>query len=79
MRNDQIEISAPIEVSATVSFWIDRDQWSAADEDTRRAIVNAELDKIQHSFDNGDHGDFYCQIIGADPAERTEYDPAKDT
>lgn len=74
----KIEISAPVEVIATVSFWIDRDEWNASDEDTRRAIVNAELDKIQQSFDNGDHGDFYCQIVSTNPAFRNEYDPAKE-
>ncbi|RWB40497.1 MAG: hypothetical protein EOQ44_25505 [Mesorhizobium sp.] len=72
----RIEITQPVIVEASCSFWIDKDEWEAADDDTRRAIVGAEIDKAQGQFDRtGGSDGLYVSVKSWIPEERVEYDP----
>ena len=51
MNDDQIEITTAVKVDATITFWIDRDTWSAMSEDEHLAYICNLADEIQRELD----------------------------
>lgn len=79
MHEGMIEITQPVKVEASVSFWIDKDEWEAASDDHKRDIVAAKCSEAGDEFDRtGGMGGLYLVIDSWLPHERIEYDPAQE-
>ena len=77
---DRIEITVPVQMTASVSFEIDREDWEAMTADERNVYITGEVNGIQRTMDReGGLGNstaqFYGVIEDCNPAQATIYDP----
>lgn len=89
---NEIEISFPVEMSASVAFAVDRDTWAAMSDDDKRALIVKRVEQVaihiqvdMPHFEASDHAqiDLAAEILDpADPAlvdlaQVRSYDPAE--
>lgn len=51
-KQGKIEISAPVDLYATVAFWVDREQWAKMTDDQKMAMTEEALDRVNSRLQN---------------------------